>query len=193
MTLAIVLLCGAGVLARSFWNVVGADAGVERRRHDWFGKRQRADGRGSDYFRTLGATTLAGREFDDRDGIASSLVAVVNQSFATRYFPGRDSIGARVRFYDGAKPGEWRTIVGVVSNIMQNDPTRQRFLPLVYLPFRQAPPPSAWFFARTHARSGDVMSAVRAEVLSLDPDLTLEQLSTLEASFKFIASRISLT
>ena len=78
-------------------------------------------------------------------------------------------------------PGEWRTIVGVVSNIMQSEPTRQRFAPLVYLPFAQAPERGAWFFARVEAPSDAVTAAVRAAAQSFHPDLTLEEFSTLEA------------
>jgi ABC-type antimicrobial peptide transport system permease subunit len=75
---------------------------------------------------------------------------------------------------------------------MQAEPTRQHFVPLVYLPFQHEPEPHAWFFARTRLASDGVTGAVRAEVQKLDPDLILDDFSTLQASFKFIAARMDL-
>ena len=70
-----------------------------------------------------------------------------------------------------SRDGEWRTIVGVVSNIMQSEPTRQRFAPAVYLPFAQAPERGAWFFARIEAPSDAIGAAVRTAAQSFHPDL----------------------
>jgi hypothetical protein len=90
---------------------------------------------GPDYFRTVGATTLAGRDFSDADALVAQPVAIINQSFAAKYWPGQNAIGKRLRLFPRNRTDEWRTVVGVVSNIMQNNPTRQAFLPLVYVPF----------------------------------------------------------
>lgn len=144
------------------------------------------------YFATIGAQIFAGREFDNRDGADTPLVAVVNASFAARFAPGQDLVGQRLRYYNGDEPGEWRTIVGVSSNIMQSEPTRQRFLPLVYLPFGQSPWPDAWFFARTQTVTPELANNIRSEVESLEPDLLLEEFSTLESSFRFIEGRMDL-
>ncbi len=110
---------------------------------------------GPDYFRVLGASAISGRDFNDRDRTASSPVAIVNQSFAARYSPGEQILGRRLRSADRNKPSEWLTVVGVVPNIMQGDPTRRQFKPLVYLPFRQAPTPrAAYFLLRTGVPPG---------------------------------------
>ena len=84
------------------------------------------------YFRTLGASLVSGRDFRESDGAAGSEVAIVNRMFASRQWPGEDPIGKRLRLFDGNVAGPWLSIVGVVSNIVQNDPTRQEFDPLVY-------------------------------------------------------------
>jgi hypothetical protein len=60
-------------------------------------------------------------------------------------FAGQQPLGKRLRTTDRNKAGEWRTVVGVVPNIMQGDALRQRFEPLVYVPFRQDPPAPAFF------------------------------------------------
>lgn len=140
---------------------------------------------GPDYFRVLGASAMSGREFNDADRIGALPVAIVNQSFADRFFPGEQAVGKRLRARDGKQPRAWRTVVGVVANIMQGDPTRQHFKPLVYVPFLQEPPARALFLLRTGMPLNQVAGAVRAEVRKLDPDLILEDFQTLKAGFAF--------
>ena len=107
---------------------------------------------GPGYFRTLGARLLSGREFNDADAASGVPVAIVNQLFASQSWPGEDPLGKRLRLFDGDTPGPWLTVVGVVSNIIQNDANRQRFDPLVYLPYRQNPGGGAWVLVRTRVR-----------------------------------------
>jgi putative ABC transport system permease protein len=147
---------------------------------------------GPDYFGAIGAAVLVGREFGAVDSAAAPPVAVVNASFAAEHFAGQDAVGRRIRVYDASGPGEWRMIVGVVSNVMQSEPTRQRFAPLVYVPFAQEPEESAWLFARTDMPADAMARAVRSAVESFDPDLVLEQYETLEASLRFIPARMDL-
>jgi putative ABC transport system permease protein len=140
---------------------------------------------GPDYFRVLGAPALAGREFSESDRAGALPVALVNQSFADRFFPGEQPLGQRIRVKTRNQPREWRTVVGVVSNIMQADPTRQNFNPLVYVPYGQSPPGAAFLLARMAADKQQVARAVRREILRLDSDLILHDLQTLKASFAF--------
>jgi putative ABC transport system permease protein len=106
----------------------------------------------------------------------------VNERFAATYWPGEHPLGKRLR----SKPGEWRTVVGVVPNILQNDPLRQDFRPLVYVPFAQESPfRFAYFLLRTAVPAHQVSQAVRAEVLNVDPDVVLEDFRTLQESFAF--------
>ncbi len=110
----------------------------------------------------------------------------MNQSFAARYWPREQPLGKRLRSADRNKPSEWLTVVGVVPNIMQGDPTRRQFKPLVYLPFRQAPTPrGAYFLLRTGVPPEQVAQDVRAEIQKLDPDVILKNFTTLKASFAF--------
>ena len=88
------------------------------------------------YFRTLGASVLSGREFNDADGVGCRC----DRESAVRepVLAGRRSARQRLRLFDGQDAGAWLTVVGVVSNIIQNDATRQEFDPVVYLPYRQS-------------------------------------------------------
>jgi putative ABC transport system permease protein len=137
---------------------------------------------GADYFRVMGTSAIAGREFSDRDHGSALPVAIVNERFAATYWPGEYPLGKRLR----SKPGEWRTVVGVVPNILQNDPLRQDFRPLVYVPFQQESPfRFAYFLLRTGVPVSQVAQAVRAEVQNVDPDVVLEDFRTLQESFAF--------
>lgn len=147
---------------------------------------------GPHYFRVMGVATISGRAFEARDDADAPPVAIVNRSFAARYFPGEPPIGRRLRAADRNRRGEWRTVVGVVPNIMQGDAVRQQFKPLVYVPFRQEPAGRAFFLLRTSAPPARVAQAVRTEVQKLDPDVILEDFTTLQASFAFDRDRMDL-
>jgi len=125
------------------------------------------------YFRVMKAAMLSGREFNDADVLSSAPVAIVNQLFASTYWPGEDALGKRFRFFDGDTPEAWRTVVGVASNVMQNDQTRQKFDPVVYLPYRQRPGGGAWIFVRTSVPPAGLTTAFRQAVQAVDPGLPL--------------------
>lgn len=128
---------------------------------------------GPEYFAALGAALVSGREFKDLDGISSARVAIVNQQFANRQWPGDNPLGKSVRLFEGGAAGEWLTIVGVASNIVQNDSVRRGrsdFDPLIYLPYRQAGAANAWIIARAHGPAGAFAMALRRELQLLDPD-----------------------
>jgi putative ABC transport system permease protein len=125
----------------------------------------------TEYFRTMEARVLSGRTFNRADTASGVPAAVVNQAFAARHWPGQDALGKQLRLFDRTTPGPWLTIVGVVSNIIQDDQTRQTFEPLVYLPYRQKPGGGAWVFVRTRVPPERLASAFRREVQTLDAEL----------------------
>lgn len=86
------------------------------------------------YFATLSIPLLAGRDFTDADDASAPTVAVVNEAFARRFWPGQDPLGRRFR-----AGGTWRTVVGVAKTGKYNqlaEPTRCFF----YLPYQQGVP-----------------------------------------------------
>jgi hypothetical protein len=68
---------------------------------------------------TIGARLREGRFFDISDQRAESPLAIVNESFANRHFPGRSAIGARFKYGQLNERGYWYTIVGVVKEIRE--------------------------------------------------------------------------
>jgi putative ABC transport system permease protein len=139
---------------------------------------------GSNYFAMLSAVAISGREFNAGDRQGSLPVALVNQSFAARFFPGENPIGKRLRSTARNSSNNWLTVVGVVPNIMQDDPLRQQFKPLVYVPLRQRPPARAYFLVRTRMTTA-LAGTIRAEIVKIDSDVSLEELMTLKAHMAF--------
>jgi predicted permease len=78
------------------------------------------------YFKTLGLKILEGRDFTIEDNDAKQPVAIVNTSFARKYFGRESAIGRRIRAFNPAQPQEWRTIVGVVPDTMMQGPFNQQ-------------------------------------------------------------------
>jgi predicted permease len=126
---------------------------------------------GPDYFRTLDAPVLSGREFEDTDGPSSVQVALVNELFASRHWPQEQALGKRLRLFDERAPDAWLTVVGVVGNIVQTDMARQQQEPIVYVSSRQALPSGMWVFLRSRGPPGNFAEDFRREVQALDADL----------------------
>ena len=125
------------------------------------------------YFETVGASLIAGRDFNARDDARGVRVAIVNQRFAEEFFEG-NAVGRRILLRDGDNASP-TTIVGVASDILQNDPNRARrqFEPLIYLPIRQAPPQSAWVILRTDHPLSAVAESLRRAVHAVDRELPI--------------------
>jgi predicted permease len=133
------------------------------------------------YFRTLGIPLIRGRHFTQRDDAKSAQVVIVNKAFADKFFPGEDVIGKRI------EPGATadgngtriREIVGLVGNAKQSA-LNVDFEPIYYFPYKQLP----WFIEslalRTSVPPLSLESAVRAEVASLDKQLPISGVRTME-------------
>src|SRR5437660_1665831 len=89
------------------------------------------------YFATLGLKILEGRDFTIDDSDANQPVALVNASFARKYYGRESAVGHRIRIFNPGNPQPWRTIVGVVPDTLMQGPFDQQtdstgfFLPLL--------------------------------------------------------------
>jgi len=128
------------------------------------------------FFRTFGVTLLAGREFNDSDGPGSPPVAIVNQAFADRFYPGENALGRRfARHGDRGNVQPWITVVGIVPDLRMEgfDPDQPGGWGY-YVPFSQRDLPFASMALSTAA--GDPLSLapqVREVIRALDPDLPI--------------------
>lgn len=116
------------------------------------------------YFAAMGLRLLSGRTFSPLDGRDTLPVAVVNQSFANRYFPGF-ALGRRLRF-DSEK--DWRTVVGVVADSLMGG-IEDTHPPGVYLPLVQHPTPHLFFFVRTADEPPDLFATLKAVAATVFP------------------------
>ncbi len=119
----------------------------------------------------MGIPLLRGRTFTTHDDTKTPRIAVVNQTFANKYFPNQDPIGKRFTF-DTAKPDEIE-IVGVAQDAKY---TRQRdeIPPTVYSSFRQdRPMGSGTFEVRTGGDPNTVVAAMRQAVKEVEPNLPI--------------------
>ena len=85
------------------------------------------------YFRTMQIPLRLGRQFDERDGDGAAKVALVNETFARRFWPGQSPIGKHVG--EGVNRFE---IVGVVADVRAEESTKAAPLEL-YFHFLQTP------------------------------------------------------
>jgi putative ABC transport system permease protein len=132
----------------------------------------------ADYFRTMKIPLLSGRDYDARDAANGQKVAIVNQAFAHRFFPGTDPIGKRVSFACKESEGLCRTVVGVVGNIRQESLTDE-VTPEIYVPFAQMPVNGMTLLVRTTADPLGLVSAVRDQVLAIDKNQPIYDVKTL--------------
>ena len=145
-----------------------------------------------DYLQAMGSPLLLGRLFTPADNAQTQLVAIVNHKFAQHYWPGADAIGKRFRIGTPESPTPWLTIVGEVADVKQSsadEPSKEQ----LYEPMEQfvrslgglasaedLSGNSAFIAVRTATPPEQMENAVRAVVRSVDPQLPLSQVQTME-------------
>jgi predicted permease len=124
---------------------------------------------GPGYFATMGVRLVRGRDFTDRDRAGAPRVAVVNETFARKFWPGRDAIGRRISDGIAANPAdtEWYVVVGVAADGKYRS-LGEEPQPFFYLPLLQEPASSATLVVRTTGAIESVTRALRAAVSSID-------------------------
>jgi predicted permease len=134
------------------------------------------------YFTAVGARLREGRFFETSDRKSGSPVAVVNESFANRNYPGRSPLGERLKFERLGEQGYWYTIVGVVKEIRERgvaeDPR-----PAIYRVHEQADQTNdlpSGIVVRTAVEPASIVSAVRQAIWSVDNNQPLARIRTME-------------
>ena len=129
---------------------------------------------GPGYFATIGVPLLTGREFTRADNETGAPVAIVNETMAARYWPGKDPVGERVQ----AK-GKWLQIVGVAKTSKYQS---MRELPkaFFYVPRRQDFSISAALTIRTKLRPEIIAAALSRELKAMDSNLALYEVISLQ-------------
>jgi putative ABC transport system permease protein len=133
------------------------------------------------FFETLGTGFVAGRDFNAHDSLGSPKVAIVNQTFAKKFFAGQNPIGRHYRTAGGNKLGDPVEIIGLVKDAK-------------YASLREDIPPTAYLAASQDARKGQsitfelraaagpptaLIPAVNRSISAIDRNVSL-QFKTLE-------------
>lgn len=129
------------------------------------------------YFETMGVPLRRGRKFTPYDREGSVPVVMVSESFAKNYLAGENPIGKRIRY--GGDDDPFLEIVGVTGDVQHYNVGRTS-LPQVYFPFAQRPSDRVSFVIKASVPPLSLVQAVRSEIQSVDPDMPLEAVQTLE-------------
>ncbi|WP_321476222.1 ABC transporter permease [uncultured Paludibaculum sp.] len=131
------------------------------------------------YFRTAGIPLLKGRDFSFADGENSQAVALVNRTFADRFWPGRDVLGRQIRISTGASASTPVTIVGIVGDVKQFaliDGSE----PQLYRPYAQDPYDFATLVVRTKGDPLELAKSVKQAIWAVEKEQSVWKVRTLE-------------
>ena len=130
------------------------------------------------YFDAMRLPLLRGRAIEPIDREGSLPVAVVNETFVRAARVGEDPLGKRFSF--GADP-PW-TVVGVIGDVRRGLEAEPE--PAVYLAHAQLRTRSVFVHVRGYPGAGNLLTAVRAQVHALDPNLPLRNPETVTAAIR---------
>jgi len=126
-----------------------------------------------EYFRTIGARLLRGRDFTAADRAEAAAVAIINEAAVRRWFPNGNPVGRRVEM-SGV-----REIVGVVSDVLQGDPKRA-VAPQLFLPYDQRQSRAVVVVVRAGVDPATLSASIRATISRLHPELAVSELIPLD-------------
>jgi putative ABC transport system permease protein len=140
------------------------------------------------YFATLKAKLVQGRDFDERDTAASPFVVIINQTMAKRFWPNESAIGKQIRL-DYVPDEPLREIVGVAGDIRMSQQQRQ-INPAIYVPYLQQTPrwmgagyaarAGMYFVLRTRGNPMALEASVRQATAEVDPNRPVANVRTVE-------------
>src|SRR5262245_15037541 len=132
----------------------------------------------ADYVGTLRLRLVRGRALTAADGAEAPRAVLINETLASRHFPGQDPIGRRFRLARG-NPDLW-TVVGVVADV-KNFETIDTAAPQAYVPFAQQPRRAMTVVVRTAGEPDALSATVRGAVAAIDPREPIVDLASMEA------------
>jgi len=128
------------------------------------------------YFETLRIPLVSGRTFNEGDRKETAAVAIVSEAMARQHWPNENALGKRFHFIGDIA---LREIVGISANSVVNEVGEEE-QPLVYLPMTQDYVPAATLQVRSTGDPETVLATTRAALQSLDPNLAITDVFTIE-------------
>lgn len=138
-----------------------------------------------DYFRTVGIPIKAGREFTEHDNGKPIPVVMINQHMASHYWPNQSPLGKQI----SVSPGEWLTIIGVVSDVRQQSLDKEP-IDEVYGSLAEAYRNVMSILLRSSQTSPELPQQVASIVHDIDPDAVITDVQPLmQVRTESLASR----
>lgn len=131
------------------------------------------------YFDTVGMAVVRGRAVTDTDDAQAPRVIVINETLARSGWPNQDPIGRRMKSGDETSQAPWMTVVGVIRDAHRSEVTRA-IRPELYMSALQVTPRTQMLLVRTAGDPDAIVPAVRRELQTLDPQLPMFRVTTLE-------------
>jgi putative ABC transport system permease protein len=128
------------------------------------------------FFETMGIPLLRGRAFTDRDQEGAPLAGIVNEAFATRFWPNQSALGRRIILGTMKQP---TIIVGVVGNV-KNIRLAVESVPELYYPLMQRPSNSMNLVVRGQGDPRSLSGPLRSEILTIDKEQPATGVRTME-------------
>lgn len=132
-----------------------------------------------DYLQTMRVPLITGRYFTEIDGAGALPVAIVSESIARRYWHNQNPVGKRLKLGPAESNDPWLMIVGVVGDVKQGTLDAET-TPHIYQPYLQSISRSMKIAVRISSDATSLASALRATVWTMDPQLAVAQVRTMD-------------
>jgi putative ABC transport system permease protein len=132
-----------------------------------------------DFFQTLRIPILAGRDFSNADAKGNSLVFIVNETLASKYFGSVNVVGKRFSTRKESGHPVWGEIVGVTGNVREASLHEPK--PQIYAPFYQTRVATGvYLMVRSTPDPMTVVSAIQDRIWSVDKNQPITAITTVE-------------
>jgi predicted permease len=131
----------------------------------------------AEFLKTIGAKLLRGRYFTDAEDASKPRVAIINETFAKRYFPNEDPIGQKIGDTE-LSPKSIAQIIGVVQDI-KDGALDAPIWPAIYYPFNQSSDTYFSLVARTSQAAGSILPALVTAIHQVDSGIGVLDESTM--------------
>ncbi|MCH7474349.1 MAG: FtsX-like permease family protein [Gemmatimonadetes bacterium] len=132
------------------------------------------------YFRTMGMTLLAGRQYTSRDGVEPPAVAIINQTLASQLWPGQDPIGRKMFSGQPSDPGSEFEVIGLVADVRETS-LGEAVKPEIFIAYPQFAMQEMVLLVRTIGDPDAMAKTLQDAVLSVDPNQPIEAVQSVDA------------
>src|SRR5213075_347501 len=132
------------------------------------------------YLATMGIPLVRGRDFNDQDTLDTTPVVVISEKTAKHYWPSEEPIGKRLKTGATTSNIPWRTVIGVVKDVRQNDFIAEPKMQM-YFSYRQVKDlvPNA-LVIRTAVEPLSLATSVRNAIWAVDKDQPVSNIDSME-------------